>query len=177
MDTENATASHETDAIRLSDTALTQWASKLLAEQATGTDWPELERCFAGAVLGSRVLQILRASCETKNALTSRFEVLSWQANRPERYFAYVKVEMLECDRQTYRRPGMERLDPMRRCGRITTWTGEELGSAVIGPSYRDNFGGMRRSIWVKGNNGLDYHGTYFESAGDYCRIKACKRG
>lgn len=109
--------------------------------------------------------------CADHNAIRGRFEALQWKANPPDRYFAYCMVEILEYERQNLR----NRLDPFRRCGSITTWTGEILGSAVFGPEYRDNFGGKRRSVRVTGTNGRKYFGTYFVSAGSYCRIKACK--
>ncbi len=112
--------------------------------------------------------------CADHNAIRSRFEALQWRDNPPDRKFAYVSLEILEYERQAYsERTG--RLDPFRRCGAITTWTGEILGSAIFGREYYDNFGGKRRSVRVKGTNGREYSGTYFVSAGTYCRIKAVK--
>jgi len=56
-----------------------------------------------------------------------------------------------------------------------TTWNGEILGRIHTGKEWRDNFGGKRVSFIMSGINGKSYHGTYYKSAGDYCRIKMTK--
>jgi hypothetical protein len=57
----------------------------------------------------------------------------------------------------------------------VTTWTGEKLGDAILGQSFRAPFGDKRRPIWVTAINGRKYQGTYYESAGDYARVKQMK--
>jgi hypothetical protein len=88
----------------------------------------------------------------------SAIEVYEFCRDKPDRYFLYVKH--LE-----------------GRNAVATTWTGEHLGSATLGPVYRDNFGGKRQSITIRAINGETYHGTYYKSAGDYARVKRAKRG
>jgi hypothetical protein len=58
----------------------------------------------------------------------------------------------------------------------ITTWTGEVLGT-VMGfySPYRDNFGGKRQRFSMRAVNGQLYHGEYYLSSGDYCRIRKYK--
>lgn len=43
-----------------------------------------------------------------------------------------------------------------------TTWTGD--------------MGDKRIAITVYGNNGVNYYGTFYKSAGDYARVKAMKQ-
>jgi len=57
-----------------------------------------------------------------------------------------------------------------------TTWNGEILGRIHTRKEWRDNFGGKRVSFTMSGINGKSYHGTYYKSAGDYCRIKLSKK-
>ena len=95
----------------------------------------------------------LQEEVDAKNQETSRQEVAEWIAKPPERYFAYVDVKRMK----------------------LTTWVGDILGSIQLGRSYRSSFGDWRRSITVQGTNGHTYHGTFYESAGDYCRIKRKK--
>lgn len=88
----------------------------------------------------------------------SALEVYDWLMAPPERYFLYITED--------------------KATGRLsaTTWTGDVLGAVTRGCAYRDNFGGTRVPITVRGINGTLYHGTYFKSAGDYARIKRAKR-
>lgn len=90
----------------------------------------------------------------TDNATTSLREVLDFTLHTPDRYFAYVDLPAWE----------------------ITTWMGDRLGTITRkGKLYRDNFGGERVPIWVRGNNGRNYQGTYFISSGSYCRLRLLK--
>lgn len=83
---------------------------------------------------------------------TSRMEVYEFIHDPPERYFAYVRLD--------------------RRV--ITTWVGHILGRIVgAGAPFRSNMGDVRRHITAHGINGVSYHGTFYESTGDYCRLKA----
>jgi hypothetical protein len=86
------------------------------------------------------------------NAAISLLEVYEFLNDPPERYFAYVGHS------------------------HITTWTGDILGSIVaMGVQFSSNFGDKRQSLRVKAINGKIYAGTYYKSAGDYCRLKAVK--
>ena len=104
----------------------------------------------------------LQAAVDSRNSITSAHEVYEWMSNPPATYFAYVKVTH---DRQGY------------GAGVLTTWTGDVLGAVHLGRRFHT--GGFarstRRSVTVIGTNGVKYHGTYFESSGDYCRIKRSK--
>lgn len=110
---------------------------------------------------------IMSAEVEAKNKETSRKEVADWLANPPQQYFAYVKqvenTERIGCSLSTYFR------------GELITWMGDKLGFIYGGRPYRDNMGATRISIDVVGTNGVLYYGTYYQSTGDYCRIKAYK--
>lgn len=104
---------------------------------------------------------------EAKNRETSRNEVAAWIADKPQRYFAYVK------ERENTERIGCSVSTAIR--GELTTCMGDKLGYIYGGKPYRDNFGAYRVSIDVVGTNGVLYYGTYYRSSGSYCRIKAYK--
>jgi hypothetical protein len=94
--------------------------------------------------------------------MTSAMEVYEWNTNPPTKYFAYVSIK----------HPEDAKL-PLYISATLTTWTGEHLGSAILGKPYT-SYGvaiSQRRSIHVKGTNGKTYHGTYYQSSGDYARI------
>lgn len=69
---------------------------------------------------------------------------------------------------------------------RVTTWLGTHVGIAHVTQRYRMGFGygSYRRAITAKievlredgSTTWVDYHGWYFESSGDYCRLKRAKR-
>lgn len=99
------------------------------------------------------------------NRLRSAVEHWEFIQNPPAAYFAYVKLH----DRSGYN---------MLNCqAAITTWTGQLLGAAFLGKPYQDNFGGTRQSVSMEAINGRRYHGTYYRSSGDYCRLKLSKKG
>ncbi len=103
-----------------------------------------------------------RANLDARNAETSRKEVAAWIADPPESYFVYVREERAS--------------DGGRIAPAVTTWTGDVLGKITgWGATWTDNMGSERRTIYVRGTNGVDYWGTYFKSAGDYARIRAFK--
>lgn len=79
-------------------------------------------------------------------------------ATGPERVFAYVKRP----------EPGNPWV--------ITLWTGHYLGLAWVGPRSRMGFGhnSYRRPVTTR-ILGTLYHGWYYESSGDYCRLKRAK--
>lgn len=57
----------------------------------------------------------------------------------------------------------------------VTVWTGLPLGYGTLGKISRYNFGDKRQSMRVT-INGQAYVGTYYTSAGDYCRLRKAKR-
>lgn len=86
------------------------------------------------------------------NDNVSRMEVYEFVHDPPTRYFTYVNLE--------------KRI--------ITTWVGAKLGEILgAGLPFRSNVGDMRVNITVKGINGVVYHGTFYKSSGDYCRLRA----
>ena len=90
-----------------------------------------------------------------KHSEISAIEVYEFVNDPPDKYFGYISEKNKT----------------------LTTWTGEKLGK-VLGLwslGWRSNFGDTRVSIEVIGINGLRYYGTYYKSAGDYCRITAYK--
>jgi hypothetical protein len=91
---------------------------------------------------------------DVTNEERSALEVFEFCANPPERYFLYISE-----DKQT-----------------ATTWTGDLLGHVQFGREYRDNFGGKRVPVWIRGINGQQYHGTYYKSSGSFARIRQTKR-
>lgn len=119
----------------------------------SGNSWTETEREMA---------KIANVTNEERSAL----ECFLFCYDPPAKYFAYVSGEApLQTGCGT---------EYGRAC-KVTTWTGEVLGNATLGPVYRDNFGGKRRSISLRAINGQRYSGTYYTSAGDYCRLRAVK--
>ena len=88
---------------------------------------------------------------DVTNEQRSAVEVYEFVKTPPQRYLVYVKLAE----------------------NRVTTWMGEELGTITEYTAlYRSSFGDTRRNIWIDGINGKKYFGTYYESAGDYARIK-----
>jgi len=90
---------------------------------------------------------------QVNNDLRSAIEVWEFIHNPPQNYFLYIN----ETERTA------------------TTWTGEKLGSVSFGHVYRSNMNDKRQSVTIQAINGKTYAGTYFKSAGDYARVKACK--
>lgn len=88
------------------------------------------------------------------NEETSVIEVWEFLNNIPKKYFSYIDEDKQE----------------------MITWTGQKLGDVSFGKEYRDNFGGRRVPISVKGINGKSYYGTYYKSSGNYCNIKLYKK-
>lgn len=94
------------------------------------------------------------ADCQITNEELSLIEFYEWKTSPPNRYFLYVNEDT----------------------GRATNFMGEVLGDICFGRTWRDNFGGQRQAVKVYGNNGKNYHGTYYKSSGTYARIKMAKR-
>ncbi len=87
------------------------------------------------------------------NEERSACEVYEWRRDKPKNYFAYVDT----------------------KTQRLTTWTGQNLGKIDFGYCYTSNFGDIRQSVLIWANNGKKYQGTFYKSAGDYCRIRQVK--
>ncbi len=93
------------------------------------------------------------ADCRITNEERSSIEVYRFVNDPPTRYTAYVD----------------------EKAGTVTTWLGDKLGTVTFGRAWRDNFGGTRVPVWVRGINGRAYHGTYFKSTGALCSMRAHK--
>jgi hypothetical protein len=91
---------------------------------------------------------------DVTNEERSALEVFEFCTNPPDKYLLYINHEKQAA----------------------TTWTGELLGHVTFGCEYRDNFGGRRVPVWIRGINGKQYHGIYFKSSGDFARIRQSKR-
>lgn len=97
---------------------------------------------------------ILPSSCTSEEI--SQLEVYEFMKNPPTKYFAYVTI-------------------PEHGGYKITTWTGELLGRVTHYGEWVSNMGDRRASIRVKAINGKMYHGTFYKSTGDYCRLTMSK--
>lgn len=91
-------------------------------------------------------------------------EVFEFCRDKPDRYFAYVKLS----DKPNGRF--------------VTGWTGHVLGKITwVGPVFRSGWFDVarrrpeRRNLTVRGINGVRYYGTYYSGSGDYCRLYAYK--
>ena len=106
------------------------------------------------------------------NEERSACEVFEFLRDKPTKYFSYIR----EPDAGTYARNSFERAKRLyARTGSMQTWTGDNLGTVQFGLAFRDNFNGIRVPITVRAINGCTYHGIYFFSVGDYCRVKKAK--
>lgn len=88
------------------------------------------------------------------NEERSKVEQYEWVSNPPLSYFAYINEKKAVC----------------------ATWMGDKLGNVGFGSPFHSNLGDVRVPITVYGINGKVYHGTYYKSAGDYCRIKMSRK-
>lgn len=93
---------------------------------------------------------------EKRDNQVSQQEMKEWLDDPPDKYFAYIEKES-------------------SWNGFMTTWTGDRLGYVRFLRYWTSNFGDRRVSIYVRGTNGKEYYGTYYQDAGDYCRIKKYK--
>lgn len=104
-------------------------------------------------------LDIAPSETETHNQQLERVQIEELKTG-PDRLFLYVKAT----DYNT---------------ASITTWPGTLVGVADMGPKRKfpcfGPFPSVRRSISVR-IFGTLYHGWYYESSGDYCRLKKAKR-
>ena len=110
-------------------------------------------------------------STQEANRETERQE-LAWLKTGPEKVFLYVQMPI-------------ESLQPsfsyaQRRGDKVSvgTWLGTLVATELaIGPRKRIGFGlhSYRRSVVCR-IFGTKYVGWYFESSGDYCRLRKAKR-
>lgn len=102
------------------------------------------------------------------NLIRSRAEVWKWYESPPDSAFIYIR-EVPENER----RLGDGRFLPPFEA---ITWMGDHLGNVLASPAYRCNMGDRRRAITLIGTNRRIYVGTYFQSAGNYARVKFSPR-
>lgn len=100
-----------------------------------------------------------------------KFDIL---VSRPERLFAYVRLRS-EVQSHGYRTREQRARGISNQVGTIGTWNTMPLGKCFTGRAYFDNMNGGRLPLTVKAINGCEYHGTYYFTAGDYCRLKMVK--
>lgn len=90
----------------------------------------------------------------------------------PDRLFLYVGHKPMEGDPAKVYGVGQEYWT-------VQTWLGTFLGWACMGPKCQfpcfGRFPSVRRAVTVR-IFGTLYHGWYFDSSGDYCRLKKAKR-
>jgi len=115
----------------------------------------ERKRLYGNKSIGAAESNTLPYS--PTNDERGQMEVYEFVTDIPKKYFAYVHCEG-------------------ERPIAITTWPGDNLGMIIgRGLPYYSNMGDKRVNIRVKAINGREYTGIYFQSAGDYCRLKICK--
>ncbi len=92
----------------------------------------------------------------------SSVEAYEFYHNPPDKYFLYVARKICS--------PGVVSYEV-----NVTTWTGQILGHGRLGHMYfcgRPPYQSKRYTIVFEAINGIKYKGTYFASAGDFCRVK-----
>jgi hypothetical protein len=89
------------------------------------------------------------------NEELSRLEQFETLTNHPDRLFVYIR----------------DRTKQFGGAIEATTFMGDSLGFGTRGRGYQSNFGDTRVPIWIR-IRGVDYVGTYYESAGDYARLR-----
>ena len=96
---------------------------------------------------------------------------IAWLKTAPDRVFLYIHELPVELIRKSAARIWI-------RC-EVTTWLGMVLdGNAMMGPPIKVPayyHPSTRRSVTAR-IFGVLYHGTYYESSGNYCRLKKAKR-
>lgn len=114
------------------------------------------------------------SAMDEQNKETERQEI-AWLRSAPDKVFLYVHLDA------SYH--ALSFAERQQRCplATVTTWPGTvvsdnavRLGSARVFPAF-GGFGSRRRAISVR-LFGVLYHGWYFESSGDYCRLTKAKR-
>jgi len=131
----------------------------------------------------------LTTSAHDHNLEVERQEIAHLQT-APDRVFLYVTESTIvkSCCRLAVKHGTGEagcpicrtRLADMQKGPAITTWLGTHIATHVeLGPVYKiPAFGGWpssRQSVRCR-INGVQYHGTYYKSSGNYCRLQKSKR-
>ncbi len=109
--------------------------------------------CFTPEMIDN-IVRTAGITSSPTNEERSVVEVYEFVNDPPDRYFAYINEKTRTCN----------------------TWMGDKLGEVGFGRAYRSNMGDIRVPITVYGINGKKYHGYYYKSAGDYCRIRLAKK-
>lgn len=113
--------------------------------------------------------EVAREAVEIENRKRSLKEVADFEAGTFDVYFAY------------YHKPSDEHRQANINAGirvpcTITTWMGDLLATVKwTAPSYRCPFGDTRRNFAALGIDGRKWYGVYYESAGDYVRMRPYK--
>lgn len=103
------------------------------------------------------------APVQVTNEERGLLELFDFVAEKPDRYFAYVRE-----------------INGKLGAAPITTWMGDKLGEVIYaGREYRcpafGGYGSKRINIRVRAITGEVYSGTYYKSSGDYCRLRKVK--
>ena len=100
---------------------------------------------------------------------------LDYLRTGPDKCFLYIQQPDKECTQHTA--SGNENKGNMYFG--VCTWLGTRLGNAWVGnraySGFQGHFRAYRRSVTVR-IFGTLYHGWWFESSGDYVRLKKAKR-
>lgn len=107
---------------------------------------------------------------DARNRDTEAQEI-AWLGTHPDRVFLYVTFDAERYNAQ-------ERYYGLKPSGRyiLTTWLGTVVDEFPrIGPRRSIGFGGAYRRAITCRIYGQRYHGWYFESSGDYCRLRKGK--
>lgn len=106
---------------------------------------------------------------DVTNEMRNAVEVYEFVHHPPTKYFAYVHLGSMDA---SWGSSGFG----TTRGATLTTFMGSILGHGRVGEAYRALGNSRRRSISIRAINGYEYHGTYYESSGDYARVKRGKR-
>ena len=98
---------------------------------------------------------------------------LAWLKTAPDKVFLYVHLPKYVTASMSCGPAMATELDRLA----ITTFLGTVLGVPWIGPRRHIGYGchTYRRPVSVK-LFGVQYHGWYMESSGDYCRLRKAKK-
>ncbi len=116
------------------------------------------------------------------NAEVERAEIDAIKSGKLDRLFLYVKkVDTTEehyqrALTQGYTPETTERRHWQAHRWSIGTWLGTHLAWAIVGSPRRMGFGWSTRRHVTVDLFGTLYHGWYYESSGDYCRLKRAKK-
>lgn len=127
------------------------WAKLMLeANESAALAWRNAHKTNG---IPNEIAETFPFAESVNNELRSAIEEWEFMNNEPEKYFLYINEKNHEA----------------------TTWTGQKLGDVFFGREYRSNMNDKRVPITISALNGVNYHGTYYKSAGSYARITKSK--